>query len=236
MERVTGHRQAFQAQHFDGRRRFRFLHCFSVLIEHRPNFAINCARDEVIAYAERSVLDENRCDVAPAFIDFGFKHGAHGGQSRVRFQVLQVCDQQKNFEQQLEVLACFCRDLHGRRVAAPILRKQTFLGKLAFDALGIDTGFIDFVDSDDNGYLCSLGMRNRFLGLGHHSIIGGDNKHNDVCNLGAACAHQGERFVAGRIEKGDLAILRFHLISTDMLGNASGFLFGDPSLSNRIEQ
>jgi len=43
----------------------------------------------------------------------------------------------------------------------------------------------------------------RLDGLRHDTVVSRDHQDDDVGDLRAARAHRGERFVAGRIEKGD---------------------------------
>ena len=93
LERVTGHGQSFKAKYLNRRRRLRLLHHFGVLVEHRANFAVNCARNKVVTDAQRAVLNENRCNIATTFIDFGFKHSTHCRQRGIRFEVLKVRDE-----------------------------------------------------------------------------------------------------------------------------------------------
>jgi hypothetical protein len=73
------------------------------------------------------------------------------------------------------------------------------------------------------GTLAALGVVDRFEGLRHDAVVGRHHQHHDVGDLGAAGAHAGERFVAGRIDEDDLAAVFLHLIRADVLGDAAGF-------------
>ena len=46
-------------------------------------------------------------------------------------------------------------------------------------------------------------MADRFLGLRHDAVVGGDDDDGDIGDLGAAGTHLGERLMAGRVEEGD---------------------------------
>ena len=61
---------------------------------------------------------------------------------------------------------------------------------------GIGVVAVDLVDGDDDRHLGRLGVVDRLDGLGHHAVVGGDDEHDDVGDLGAAGAHLGERLVA----------------------------------------
>ena len=50
-------------------------------------------------------------------------------------------------------------------------------------------------------------MADRLLGLRHHAIVGGNHQHDNVRHLGARARMAVKRFVARRIQEGDLAPL-----------------------------
>ena len=59
-------------------------------------------------------------------------------------------------------------------------------------------------------------------GLRHDAVVGRHHQHHDVGGLGAARAHGGEGRVAGRVQEGDDALARLHLVGADVLGDAAG--------------
>ena len=59
--------------------------------------------------------------------------------------------------------------------------------------------------------------------LRHDAVVSGYHQDHDVGNLGAAGAHAGKRFVAGRIDEDDLAAVLFDVISADVLRDSTGF-------------
>ncbi len=69
-------------------------------------------------------------------------------------------------------------------------------------------------------------VRNRFDGLRHDSVICRNDENDDVGDPRTARAHQRERFMAGRVEEGDLAISCRDLIRADVLRDSAVFLFG----------
>ena len=76
----------------------------------------------------------------------------------------------------------------------------------------------------------------RFDGLRHHAVVGGDHQHHDVGQLGAARAHRGERRMARGIEEGDDALLGLHVVRADMLGDAAGFAGGHLGAADVVQQ
>ena len=74
--------------------------------------------------------------------------------------------------------------------------------KLLANTIGICIGQIHFVDGHNQGHTSSFGMIDRFAGLGHHAIVGGDHKNHDVSHFSAARTNGSEGFVARSIEEG----------------------------------
>ena len=63
---------------------------------------------------------------------------------------------------------------------------------------------VHLVDGDDDRHLRRLGVADRLDRLLHDAVIGGDDQHDDVGDIGAARAHRGEGLMARRVDKGDL--------------------------------
>ena len=125
---------------------------------------------------------------------------------------------------------------HHDGVAAPILGQQAAIGQLLLDALGLGIGFVDFVDGDDDGHAGRLGVIDGFERLRHHAVVGGHHQDDDIGDFGAAGAHAGERFMAGRVDEYDLAAVLLDVISADVLRNAAGFAVGDVRGADGIQQ
>ena len=80
-------------------------------------------------------------------------------------------------------------------------------------------------------------MVDRFARLRHDAVVGRDDEHDDVGDLGAAGAHQGERLVTGRVEEHDAAaVADVDVIGADVLRDAAGFALGDLRFADRVEQ
>ncbi len=112
------------------------------------------------------------------------------------------------------------------------------------DLLRVGSGLIDLVDRDDDRYLGGLSVAHGFAGLRHDAVIGRDDQDDDVGDVGAARAHDRERFVAGRIDEGDrlvvfylsIATLRVDGVSADVLGNPARFAAGHVGFADRVEE
>ena len=80
-------------------------------------------------------------------------------------------------------------------------------------------------------------MIDRLAGLGHESVVGGDDDDRDVGDLGAASAHLGERLVAGRVDEGERAAVGGDgLVGADVLSDAAGLGFDDVGATDGVEQ
>ena len=124
-----------------------------------------------------------------------------------------------------------------QRVAAEGFDLHVVLQQFLRDAVGIGVGLVDLVDRDDDRRVRRLGVADRLDRLRHHAVVGGDDEHDDVGDLGAARAHRREGRVAGRVDEGDLlAAWRRHLIGADVLGDAAGFAGDDIGLADGVEQ
>ena len=193
--------------------------------------------DDVVADAQRAVLDQHGRHRTAAAIELGFEHRADRAALRVGLVLADFGDEQDHLEQHVEVLFLLRRHFDEHGLAAPVFGHQVEIGELALDRFRIRARLVDLVDRDDDRHVRRLGVIDRFPGLRHHAVVGGDDEHDDVGDLGAAGAHHRERFVAGRVEEDDAAAAgRRHEIRADVLRDAAGFALGDARLANRVEQ
>ena len=79
-------------------------------------------------------------------------------------------------------------------------------------------------------------MVDRFDGLRHHAIVGGDDQDRDVGCTSATGPHRGERFVARRVDEGDGVPVVLGLVRADVLGDATGFAGDHVGVADRVEQ
>ncbi len=86
------------------------------------------------------------------------------------------------------------------------------------------------------GTLGGPGVIDGFERLRHDAVVGRHHQNDDVGDFGAAGAHAGERFVAGRIDEHDLAAVLLDVIGADVLRDAAGFALGDVGCADGVEQ
>ena len=109
-------------------------------------------------------------------------------------------------------------------------------GELGADPVGLRALLVDLVDRDQDRHVGGPGVVDRLVGLRHDAVVGGDDDHRDVGDLGAAGAHRGEGLVAGGVEEGDRLVVVVDLVGADVLGDAAGLAGGDLGLADRVEQ
>ena len=110
------------------------------------------------------------------------------------------------------------------------------LGQLLFNVIRICARTVDFIDSYNDRYLCSLSMVDSLDGLRHYTVI---CCYNQNCNVGYLCAagtHSGESLMARGIQEYNLLALVVYLISTDVLGNTAGLAGSNVGFTDSIQQ
>ena len=101
---------------------------------------------------------------------------------------------------------------------------------------GIGVLAVDLVDRDDDRHLGRLGVVDRLDRLGHDAVVGRDDEHDDVGDLGAAGAHLGEGLVARRVDERDEAAVLDGLVGADVLRDATGLAGDDVGGADAVEQ
>jgi hypothetical protein len=135
------------------------------------------------------------------------------------------------------------RDLDEGGFTAPIIRHQPLFLELLAHLHRIGVGMIALVHRHDDRALGSLGVAERLERLRHHAVVGRDHEHNNVGDIRAPGAHGAERGVTRRVEEGDLRQLVLAVrmrhgnrVSSDVLGDATGFTGRDIGFANHVEQ
>jgi hypothetical protein len=79
-------------------------------------------------------------------------------------------------------------------------------------------------------------VADRLNGLRTNTVICGDNQNSNVSHPRSSSPHCGEGFVTRRIKENNLLylaiMLDIHMVSTNVLGNASGFSLSNFGLPN----
>ena len=121
-------------------------------------------------------------------------------------------------------------------LAAPVFRHQAEVRQLLLDAVRVGVRLVDLVDRDEDRHVRRPRVVDRFPRLRHDAVVGRDDQDDDVGDARAAGAHHRERFVAGRVEEHDVAVVDLHRVGADVLGDAAGFALGDARLADGVEQ
>ena len=79
-------------------------------------------------------------------------------------------------------------------------------------------------------------MADGLLGLGHHAVVGRTHQNHDVSGLSATGAHRREGLVARRVEEGDGAARRVHVVRADVLGDAASLARGHTGAADVVQQ
>ena len=166
----------------------------------------------------------------------GFEASADRRAIGIRLQIVQFGDREQRFEQVVNPLARSGAGLDNFHVAAPFGRQQTRSGQLLENPLNINARQIDFVQRDDDRHIGRPSVADGFLGLRHHAVVGGDDEHGDVGDIGAASPHLGEGFVARRIDERDLPARFFDLVGADVLRDAAAFAAGYVDADDFVQQ
>ena len=165
-----------------------------------------------------------------------FEHHA-GGRTRVgRLEVEQLGLQQQRIEQLVDALAGERRHADEQRLAAPLLGDQLVLRELPANAIEIAAGLVDLVDRDDDRHLGRFRVLDGLDRLRHDAVVGRDDEHDDVRDLGAARAHGREGRVARRVEERDAAFRRLDVVGADVLRDAARLARGHLRAPDVVEQ
>src|SRR5581483_92314 len=176
----------------------------AALVEHRLDAAVGgVAGDDDVARSQRAGLDQHGGHVAAVWLFLRLKHHADGGAARVGLQLQDLRLGEQALQQVVQPVLRAGGDGHGDRVATVLLDGYAVVEQLLFHAVGVGAGQVDLVNGNHERHTGCPGVIDRFDRLRHHTVVGGNDQHGDVRNLGAAGAHGGERLVAGRVEEGD---------------------------------
>ena len=185
---------------------------------------------------QRAVLDEQRCDRAAVFIQPRLEDAALARTVRVGLEFFHLGGQNDRLEQLVDAGARLGRDLADLGLAAPFCRRQTVLGQLGQNAVGVRAVLIHFVDRHDDGDLGRLGVVDGLNGLRHNAVVCSDDENGDIGAHGAARAHLGKGRVARGIEEGDGLAVNFNGIRADVLRDAAGFAGRDLRVADIVKQ
>ncbi|CEE73405.1 membrane hypothetical protein [Xanthomonas citri pv. citri] len=235
-EVVASFRHAGQTQDLHRNRRARRGRLMAGFVEQRTHATVLDAAHQIVATLQRTLLHQHRRNRAAALVQRGFDDGTAGAALGHGLEFQHFGLQRNRVQQRVHAGTELGRHFDELGVATEFFGHHVFGQQLVLDPQRIRAGLVDLVDRHDQRHACRLGMRNRFLGLRHHAIVGGNHQHHDVGDLGATGTHRGKRGMAGRIQEADDATTGFDVVRTDVLGNAAGFAGGDLGTADVIQQ
>ncbi len=235
-QRVAGRRNVGETHDLDRNRGAGLLHLLAAIVEQRTDLAVRAADDDDVADAQRAVLHEHGRDRAASAIERRFDDDGGRATILVRLEIENVGFEQHGFEQLIDARAVARGNRNHFDFAAPIDGLQTLFGQLRLDLIRVGVAFVDLVDRNDDRHARGTDVADRFDRLRHDAVVGRDDEDRDVGDFRTACTHRRERFVTGRIDEGDLAIVFLDRVRTDALRDAAGFAPGNVGLPNLVEQ
>ena len=203
-EFIAGVGEAGEAEDLDRSGRRGLLDLLALVVDEGLYLAAVISADEGLADLEGAHADDDGGGGAAAGLDLRLDDGAARGGGGTGLELEDLGLEEDHLEEVIDPGALERGDGTHDDIAAPVLRDEALLLKLAFDLVDIGAGQIDFVDGDDDGDLRGAGVGQGLKRLRHGAVIGGDDEDDDVRDIGAAGAHGGECLVAGGVEESDL--------------------------------
>ena len=173
---------------------------------------------------QRAVAHQHRGHRTAAAIELALRAPCPSRDGRIGLQILHIGHQQNHFEQQIEIRLLRSAETGTMTTSPP--QSSASRPRSASCCLmrsGCASGLSILLIATMIGTFGRLGVVDGFERLRHHAVVGRHHQHDDVGDLGAAGAHAGERFVAGRVDEDDLAAVLLDVIGADVLRNAAGF-------------
>ena len=143
-------------------------------------------------------------NVTATLVDVRFNNGSARNAIWICLQFEEVCFEKDLLEKLRNVRSLLCRNLCNLELATPVFDQHAVISKLLANAVGICFRTVNLVDRNNDRHIRSLRVRDSFDRLRHHAIVGGNNQHNDVCNLSTTSTHSCKGFVTRCIEECDL--------------------------------
>ena len=236
LEDVAGGRNFGQPHDLDRCGRSGFMDLLPFVIEHRADLTVSISCQDHAAHLQCAVLHQQRGKHALGAVDFCFDHGTENPAFGVCFDLHGICGQEHRFHQIFDPLPLFGGNRHDHGVTVPFIRDQSVVCKLFLDQVRVGIGAVDLVHGNDDRHPGGFCVSDGFLGLGHHTVIGGYHQDHDIGTLRTAGAHGAEGGMSRCVEEGDGFALVFHLVSTDVLGDPAGLSGCYITVPDRVQQ
>ncbi len=190
-----------------------------------------------VSHTECAVLHEHCGHIAAALVKRRFDDRTGGAAVRIGLEVEEFGFEKHFLHEVLYSDALLGRDVLRLVFAAPFLYEMVHLGQLFLDLVRVCSGLVDLVDGEYDGHTGSRGMVDGLDGLRHDIVISSDDNDTEVGHFGTAGTHGGEGLMARSVKEGDVAAVReFHVIGTDMLGDAAGLACDHVGIADIVEK
>ena len=237
MEGVTGCRGTVQTQDDGGLGGSGTLDALVTLVEHGLDASVAGSSHDDVAHLQRTVAHEHRRHVAASFVQCALDDASRGLAVGVGFQVEHLGFQQNLLQKVVYADTFLGADLLTLVLTAPVFYQQVHVGQVLAYLVGVGTRLINLVDGKHHRYVGSLGMCDGLLGGWHHAVVGSNDDDGNIGHLGTTGTHGGEGLVTRRVEEGDpTAVLQFHVIGSDMLGDTTGLTGNHVGVADMVEQ
>ena len=131
--------------------------------------------------------------------------------------------QEHLLEQVVNAHTGFGRDGDKRRFATEFFGHNFFRNQLGTHALDVRIGLVHLVDGNNDRHTGCFGVLDGFFGLRHDAVVTSHHQDDDVGGLCTTGTHGREGLVTGGVQERDHAARRFDVVSTNVLGDATGF-------------
>ena len=108
--------------------------------------------------------------------------------------------------------------------------------QLSLHAHWVCTRHVTLIDSNDDCFLCLLGVLDSLFRLRHDTVIRRNNEHDNIGNIRTTGAHFSENRVTRCINEADWATFMLYPVGTDVLGDPPCLTLGDAALPNEVEE
>ena len=205
-------------------------------VDHRSHTAEALAGQNDVALLQQTGLNQNGSHRTAALVESAFDHETLGRALVCGLEFEHFGLQQHVFKEVVDALAGLGGHRAERHVAAVFFRQHFVLHEFALDAFNVGFGLVDLVDRHHKRNTGGTSVRNGFLGLGHHAVVGGHHQNHDVGCLSTAGSHGRKGFVARSVEEGHDAARGLDVVGTDVLGNAAGFACSHLGTTDVVKQ
>ena len=220
-ELVTSVRRAIQAQDFHWNGRPGVFDLLAGLVGHGANLTEEGTSNHHLTLTQCAILDQHCGHGAATTLQAGLDDHTFRRCVRRGLELKDFGLQQQCLKQVFNAVTGMGGHGDKLNITAPIFRNDFHTCQLGFDTIRVGLFLVHLVDGNNDGNAGRTSVIYGFLGLRHNAVIGGHHQDNDIGTLGAPSTHGGKGGVTRSIQEGHHALIRFHVIGTNVLGNTT---------------